>query len=174
MVTVNRPSKPRKSIRRNLLRNELVDALIFASACFQPDGLCTCVFCSPLHKLQAATGLLKADTAGAKTLAYEKPDLANSEARDALLLLSIQHAYQLYENSCEDIFDGFLEVPSGTAPAVKYHRSKTIIAAKENWHDDLKESIKRQTAFILVSTALPDVYLDNFADRVIANDDLHS
>lgn len=160
--------KLKKAIRYNALRIALVDAIIASSECTLENGLCTCDSCGALDRLLGITGLKNADTSGRRALKYSDAELVGSSANDALEVLNIQHKHHLYKNSLSEIFDGFMEFPSGAYPAYAYHQEITQ-EGSENfalWYENSQLSAKRQIAFILVSLALPDSYLDNFVNEL--------
>ena len=160
--------KLKKAIRYNALRIALVDAMIASSECTLENGLCTCDSCGALDRLMGITGLENADSTGRRALKYSDSELVGRSASDALEVLNIQHKHHLYQNSLSEIFDGFMEFPSGAYPAYAYHQEITQ-EGSENfalWYENSQLSAKRQIAFILVSLALPDSYLDHFVDNV--------
>lgn len=160
--------KLKKTIRYNALRIALVDAIIASSECTLENGLCTCDSCGALDRLMGITGLKNADSTGRRALRYSDSELVERSASDALEVLNIQHKHHLYQNSLSEIFDGFMELPSGAYPAYAYHQEITQEGSQNFalWYENSQLSAKRQIAFILITLALPDSYLDHFADNV--------
>ena len=151
--------KMRKSLKHNLTRIALVEAIIKASECYQ-TGLCFCEYCAVLIDLSDTCGI-DFSVNRRKALVYLKPALLGTKATDALSVLSIQHSFQTFAQS--DIFAGFMELPEGAVESYEYY------SAHRHEVDADDNLLKRQTAFILVSAALPDSYLDQFSNKRIAN-----
>ena len=149
----------RKSLKHNLTRIALVEAIIKASECYQ-TGLCFCEYCAVLIDLSDTCGI-DFSVNRRKALVYLKPALLGTKATDALSVLSIQHSFQTFAQS--DIFAGFMELPEGAVESYEYY------SAHRHEVDADDNLLKRQTAFILVSAALPDSYLDQFSNKRIAN-----
>jgi len=149
----------KKSLRYNLIRMALVEAIIKASNCSK-STMCPCDHCADLIHQAGACGI-GFGANGTKDLTHTEPDLVGSKSRDALYVLSIQHSFQRYQDS--NVFSGFMELPDGATDAYQYFSAN---------HNDFNQDIsalKRQTAFILVSTAFPDSYLDHFEGQIDAN-----
>jgi hypothetical protein len=95
-------------------------------------------------------------------MAYAIPDLIGSKSRDALEMLSMQNRFKLYRGS--NIFSGFMELPEGAYPAYQFFSENN-----DEYSSDENMLKKRQTAFILVTQALPDSYLSHIEEQKDAN-----
>ena len=149
----------KKTLKYNLTRMALVEAIIKASNCSQIT-MCSCDHCADLIHQAGACGI-GFGANGTKDLIHAEPDLVGSKSRDALYVLSIQHSFQKYQDS--NIFSGFMEMPDGATDAYQY------FSENHNAFNQDISALKRQTAFILVSTAFPDTYFDHFEDLIDVN-----
>lgn len=96
-----------------------------------------------------------------KNMIHLLPTLIGVKEEEALEILSIQLSNQKFLSS--NIFQGFTELPDGATVAYQYYSDNR----HESESDDAR--LKRQTAFILVSTALPDAYLEHFSNGEAIN-----
>ncbi len=166
---MNEKSKLGKNLRYDLLRLSLVDAIITSSEC-QGDDYCTSPDCCfDLGRIAPRFGLKilrqkKNQQRSGRCLIYENPDLASGEP-GALEYLSFQHEVKRYASDCE-AYELLIEI-NATEPA-----SVVSFINRQNWRNSYDQTksrqlaLKRQIAYVLVSLAFPDSYLDHFAHRV--------
>jgi len=170
---MSKKSNLSKKIRYNLLRLSLVDAIITSSECPGFDFCTSPDCCLDLGRIARQFGLITLNLEGSsgysdRCLKYENADLASNNAATALEYLSFQHEVKRYANDHE-AYELLIEI-NATLPS-----SVFAYFDPQNWrgpYDGTKSrqlTLKRQIAFVLVSLALPDSYLDNFADRENTN-----
>ena len=137
------------SLRYNLSRIELVEAMIQASNCYQ-TSLCSCDLCANLIHVGNRCGV-DFQSQNSKSLTHTRPDLITSEQKFVFRFLSDQLQFQLYNRS--NIFDGMMELPDELTSAYRFYEENRQKPGQDH------SALIRQTVFILVSAALPDSYL---------------
>ena len=148
----------KRSVKHNLTRIALVEALIKASDC--PHVSCNCDLCANLVHIGNQCGI-EFQLHDSKRLIHIRPDLITSDQKLVLHFLGTQVQFQLFSRS--NIFDGLMELPSELTTAYRFYEEHR----KEVGHDHF--TLIRQTVFILVSAALPDSYLSAFQSKHIAD-----
>lgn len=167
---LGKESKLSKNLRNNVLRLALVDAIITSSEC---PGIFYCTSpscCLDLGKIAEQFGLITlkrqdSDDDSDRCLKYKNPDLASKNAAEALEYLSFQHEVRRYAGH-HDAYELLIEIDANPPMSVRDYFDP------ENWQssfDGTKSrqlTLKRQIAYVLVSLAFPDSYLDHFSNRV--------
>lgn len=138
-----------QSLKHNLIRIALVEALINASNCSQ-NSPCSCDFCAYLHLVGNQCGI-DFEYQMTKELTHTRPDLITRENKYVLQFLSTQLHFRLYSRS--NIFDGMMELPDELTSAYRFYEKNRQEPGQDHF------ALIRQTTFILVSAALPDSYL---------------
>lgn len=143
----------KKSLKHNLKRIAFTEAILKARSCNQGPE-CPCEFCIDLVDISESCGItFNFNEDG--NLIHTNPELIESKSQDALEMLSVQNRFKLYRGS--NIFSGFMELPEGAYTAYQFFsENNDEYSSVENM------TLKRQTAFILASQALPDSYLSHF------------
>lgn len=151
----------KKSLKHNLKRIAFTEAILKARNCNQGPE-CPCEFCIDLVDISESCGItFNFNEDG--NLIHTNPELIESKSQDALEMLSVQNRFKLYRGS--NIFSGFMELPEGAFPAYQFFsENNDEYSSVENM------TLKRQTAFILASQALPDSYLSHFEKQKDVND----
>lgn len=151
----------KKSLKHNLKRIAFTEAILKARNCNQGPE-CPCEFCIDLVDISESCGItFNFNEDG--NLIHTNPELIESKSQDALEMLSVQNRFKLYRGS--NIFSGFMELPEGAYPAYQFFsENNDEYSSVENM------TLKRQTAFILASQALPDSYLSHFEKQKDVND----
>lgn len=151
----------KKSLKHNLKRIAFTEAILKARSCNQGPE-CPCEFCIDLVDISESCGItFNFNEDG--NLIHTNPELIESKSQDALEMLSVQNRFKLYRGS--NIFSGFMELPEGAYPAYQFFsENNDEYSSVENM------TLKRQTAFILASQALPDSYLSHFEKQKDVND----
>ena len=168
--------KLKKSIQYGALRIALVDAILTSSECPGVDFCTSPDCCLDLAKIAPQFGLVINKNPGTedysdRCLKYATPELASKTATEALEFLSFQHEVKRYANGCE-AYELLIEINANLPASVVDYFDP------ENWRGPYDETrsrqlaLKHQIAFVLVSIAFPDSYLDHFADNVDLDDEL--
>ena len=165
---VNKKSKLNKKIRYDALRLALVDAIMISSECSGIDFCTSPDCCLYLARIAPQFGLrinknFRSDDYSDRCLKYENPDLASKNSAEALECLSFQHEVKRY---CEEFraYDLLIEVVQ--VPLAVWHEYEFLINEDSDAPKSRQDALKRQIAYVLVSLAFPDSYLDHFADRI--------
>ena len=173
-LQMSKEFKLSKNLRYDLLRLSLLDAIIASSEC-QGDDYCTSPDCClDLGRIAPRFGLKilrqkKHQQWSGRCLTYENPNLASRNATAALEYLSFQHEVKRYANDHE-AYELLIEINANPPASVHDYFNP------ENWRDPYdgtksrQLALKRQIAYVLVSLAFPDSYLDHFVDHVNTDD----
>ena len=140
------------ALRCNLTRIAFVEAIMAAQSCTNSSE-CSCGFCTDLELFHRTCGLRNKNDQS-KHLEHLLPTLIGTREEDALDVLSIQHANNLFKNG--DLFSGFMEIPKGALPAYRYYEENKGLSTGS------ASALNRQTCYILATIALPDAYLEYF------------
>jgi hypothetical protein len=162
--------KLQKSIRYGTLRIALVDAILTSSECPEVDFCTSPDCCLDLARIAPQFGLVInknpiTEDYSDRCLRYASPELASKNAAEALEYLSFQHEVKRYANDHE-AYELLIEINAIPPASVRGYFNP------ENWRDPYdgtksrQLTFKRQIAFVLVSLAFPDSYLDHFADNI--------
>ena len=173
-LQMSKKLKLSKNVRYDLLRLSLVDAIITSSECPGIDGCTSPDCCLDLGRIARQFGLITLKRQGSddysdRCLKYANPDLASKNAAEALEYLSFQHEVKRYANDHE-AYELLIEINANPPASVRDYFNP------ENWRDPYdgtksrQLALKRQIAYVLVSLAFPDSYLDHFADHVNTDD----
>ncbi len=173
-LQMSKKLKLSKNLRYDLLRLSLVDAIITASECQGIDGCTSPDCCLDLGRIARQFGLITlnrqdSDNHSDRCLKYTNPDLATKNAAEALEYLSFQHKVGRYANEYE-AYELLIEIDANPPASVRDFFNP------ENWRDPYdgtksrQLALKRQIAYVLVSLAFPDSYLDHFADHFNTDD----
>ena len=162
-----------KKIHYNALRLSLVDAIMTSSEC---SGITFCTSpscCLYLCRIAPQFGLIINKDPGSKydsdrCLKYENPELVSKKAAEALECLSFQHETQRYGDECS-AYDLLIEILPDV-PRIVRDEFQFVEFEDPDAPKSRKDALKRQIAFVLVSLAFPDSYLDHFADHVNTDD----
>ena len=165
---INKKSKLSKKIRYDALRLSLVDAIMISSECSGIDFCTSPDCCLYLARIAPQFGLRINKNSGPddysdRCLKYENTDLASKNSTEALDCLSFQHEVKRY---CEEFtaYDLLIEIPK--VPIAVWHEYEFLMDDDSDAPKSRRDAHKRQIAYVLVSLAFPDSYLDHFADRV--------
>ena len=168
-VKRNEKSMLSKKIRYDALRLSLVDAIMTSSEC---SGITFCTStdcCSYLCRIAPRFGLIinkdhGSDDYSDRCLKYENPDLVSKKAAEALECLSFQHETKRYCDECS-AYDLLVEILPDV-PRIVWDEFQFVSFEDSDAPKSRRDALKRQIAYVLVSLAFPDSYLDHFADRV--------
>ena len=160
--------KLKKSIQYGALRIALVDAILTSSECPGVDFCTSPDCCLDLARIAPQFGLVINKNPGTedysdRCLKYASPELASKNAIEALECLSFQHEVGRYRDKFSP-YDLLIEIPN--VPRAVWNEYEFVIHEVSNASKNRRGSLKRQIAFVLVSIAFPDSYLDHFADNV--------
>ena len=162
-----------KNLRYDLLRLSLVDAIMTSSEC---SGITFCTSpscCLYLCRIAPRFGLIinkhhGSDDYSDRCLKYENPELVSKKAAEALECLSFQHEVGRYHEkwtAYDLLIEIYPDLPRTVQDQFRFVRFEDPDAPKSR-----RDALKRQIAFVLVSLAFPESYLDNFADHVNTDD----
>ncbi len=170
---MNEKSKLSKKIRYDALRLSLVDAIMTSSEC---PGITFCTStscCSYLCRIAPRFGLIINKDRGPdyysdRCLKYKNPELVSKDAAEALKSLSFQHETKRY---CDEFsaYDLLIEILPDV-PRIVWDEFQFVEREDSDAPKSRRNALKRQIAFVLVSLAFPNSYLDNFADSVNTDD----
>ena len=164
-----------KSIRFNALRISLVDAIMTSSEC---TGITFCTSpncCLYLCRLANRFGLkinkhVEEDDYSDRCLEFYDPQLASESAKKALAALSFQHEVGRYADEYA-AYDLLIEIPSVPTSVLTHFQNQHEDFLNTSLPKSRQFALKRQVAFILVSLAFPDSYLDRFSHETIDGGD---
>jgi hypothetical protein len=164
--------KLHKSIRYSALRIALVDAILSSSECPGVDFCTSPECCLDLARIAPQFGLVINKNPGTddysdRCLEYVSPELASKNATEALECLSFQHEVGRYRDKFSP-YDLLIEIPE--VPNAVWNEYESVIHEVSNATKNRWGSLKRQIAFVLVSIAFPDSYLDHFANILDSDD----
>lgn len=105
-----------------------------------------------------------------RCLEYKNPELVSKKAKEALAALSFQHQVKRYADEYS-AYDLLIEINPDVPQSVRAEYEFVHFEGSDV-PKGRRDALKRQIAYVLVSLAFPDSYLDNFVDRVNTNDEL--
>ena len=172
-LQMSKKLKLTKNLRYDLLRLSLVDAIITSSEC---SGITFCTSpscCLYLCRIAPRFGLIinkhhGSDDYSDRCLKYENPELVSKKAAEVLECLSFQHEVGRYHEkwtAYDLLIEIYPDLPRTVQDQFRFVRFEDPDAPKSR-----RDALKRQIAFVLVSLAFPDSYLDHFADHVNTDD----
>ena len=170
---MNKISKLSKKTRYDVLRLSLVDAIMISSEC---SGITFCTStscCSYLCRIAPRFGLIinkdhGPDDYSDRCLKYENPELVSKKAAEALKCLSFQHETKRYRDEFS-AYDLLIEI-TPDVPRTVWNEFQFVGFQDSDAPKSRRDALKTQIAYVLVSLAFSDSYLDNFADSVITED----
>ncbi len=170
---MNEKSKLSKKVRYDALRLSLVDAIMTSSECSGISFCTSASCCLYLCRIAPRFGLIinkyhNPDDSSDRCLKYENPELVSKKAAEALKSLSFQHETKRY---CDEFtaYDLLIEILPDL-PRIVWDEFKFVHIEDSDAPKSRRDALKRLIAYVLVSLAFPDTYLDNFEHSVNTDD----